>query len=834
MSQTKLMHIFKILGSVTEVVSAPKEPNYFYVLQQGGKILKFNRADQEFDSVPFLDLTPEVERVYKEKPMKVKFPDERGLLSLAFHPEYNTVGSLFYGVFIVIHSEIANPKLYSEEFRQQVPNPDNMTCITQYRYNKGNTPEMTKKSRMNVLCFPEPQANHNGGGLLFGKNGYLWIGVGDGGGANDEHGPLINSSLKDSFLGNAQNILSIHGKILRIEVVQPMPQGVPYAIPQDNPFAGHPERGRQEIVAWGFRNPWRMSMDSDGNLLVGDVGQNRFEMVKVVNQLGGNYGWRAMEGYEVFNQQVLDWIQKSGQTVIPPIIVYPREMGIAIVGVEKYEGKLLPNLKGKLIIADHSGRIIIATKNGDKWSLESLNTLIKKKFQLRSLNRDQDNELFFSAFDPKTGQAIIYQLGYDKEQPIKISTQPKNSSMNIIQSQKLSSQPSIGASGLTNQDIDRIIKQGVAKALNVKSAFRKNKLGDSTHVRMHFSIIRRGDKKASLVYSMPDAWDGSVDISKGKANTAVSFSSDQNALTSRTIGVASQPGAPLWQIGNSNKVGGIIEFPGGVPLYKNNILVGAVGVSGDGVDQDEAVASAAAKGYSPKDFIRSDKVVNLPYLNEKSVDLLSIRTAPPRKGELIINYQGQTSSGSKSIKIVGSKEWAEYMINNPTVSNVAIHLFDSGDRNINDLSSLVPYTKNFVTINFFHSTISNLVGLEKFTRLKSLNLSRTEIDNAQLSSLSNLKQLERLELNGNDIDDLSAISGLNPVHLGLACLQITSIQALNKMTNLVILDLYQNPNLVDILALGSLTSLRDLDIRKTQISPLIKRDLPNLIRFVHD
>ncbi len=823
------MHIFKISGSVTGVVSAPIEPDVFYVLLQGGKILKYHRADQEFDSTPFLDLTPEVQRVYKEKPMMVKFPDERGLLNLVFHPEYNSVGSLFHGVFIVIHSEIANPKYYSEEFRKQVPDPDNMTCIAQYRYNKGNTPEMTKKSRMNMLCFPEPQANHNGGGMLFGKDGYLWIGVGDGGGANDEHGPLLNSSLKDSFFGNAQNLLSIHGKILRIEVVQPMPQGVPYAIPQDNPFAGRPQDGRQEIVAWGFRNPWRISMDSDGNLLVGDVGQNRFEMVKVVKQLGGNYGWRAIEGNEIFNQQVLAWIKKSGQKIIPPIIAYPREMGIAIVGVERYEGKLVPELAGKLIITDYSGRIMVASKNGNNWSLD---TLIKLNIQIKSLNHDQNNELYISAFDPKTEKAIIYQLGYEKDFPTKISTQSKGPTMNITIQPKTSNQVK---PTLTNQDIDLIIRQGVFKALNIKSAFRRNRLGDPTHVRMHFSISRRGDEKATLVYSMPDAWDGSKDISGGKSNTAVLFSSDENSLTSRTIGVASQPGAPLWQIGNSNRVGGIIEFPGGIPLYKNDVLVGAIGVSGDGVDQDEAVASAATVGYEPKSFIRSDKVANLPYLNEKSVDVLSVRTAPPRPGELKINYPGQntlSTIGSSVIRIVGPEEWMAYQESSSPNPSAGIQLFYSGDRKIAHLLGFKGYEKDFATINFFHSTITNLHNIEKFTNLKSLNLSRTNIHMKDLIHLSGLTQLDRLELNGNDITELSAITNLNPRHLGLACLQITSVQPLSKMTNLVILDLYQNPRLVDILPLVNLTSLRDLDIRKTGVNvrELWKRGfrLPNL------
>jgi uncharacterized protein GlcG (DUF336 family) len=158
---------------------------------------------------------------------------------------------------------------------------------------------------------------------------------------------------------------------------------------------------------------------------------------------------------------------------------------------------------------------------------------------------------------------------------------------------------------LTQADLDVIVAQAVAKANTTNSAFRTSPTIQTT--RMQIAIVAR-DGKLLRVFSMSDAWVGSIDIAIAKARTAAFFSSDQNALTSRIVGQASQPGGPLWGIGNSNQLGisgsqefrnGIITFPGGVPLYKDGALVGGVGVSGDGVDQDEAVAFAGAAGFPP-------------------------------------------------------------------------------------------------------------------------------------------------------------------------------------------------------------------------------------------
>jgi uncharacterized protein GlcG (DUF336 family) len=158
---------------------------------------------------------------------------------------------------------------------------------------------------------------------------------------------------------------------------------------------------------------------------------------------------------------------------------------------------------------------------------------------------------------------------------------------------------------LTQTDLDLIVAQAVAKAGTTASGFRVTPTPKPT--RMQIAIVAR-DGKLLRLFSMPDAWVGSIDIAIAKGRTAAFFSSDQNALTSRVVGEASQPGGALWGIGNSNQIGisgsqefrnGIITFPGGVPLYKDGVLVGGIGVSGDGVNQDETVAFAGAIGFEP-------------------------------------------------------------------------------------------------------------------------------------------------------------------------------------------------------------------------------------------
>ena len=168
---------------------------------------------------------------------------------------------------------------------------------------------------------------------------------------------------------------------------------------------------------------------------------------------------------------------------------------------------------------------------------------------------------------------------------------------------------------LNVQDVTVILDRAEAAAGKEKSLLRVSAQGQAATTRMHIVVVDRAGRIIGQ-RSMSDAWLGSIDIARAKAFTAVAFSSNENALTTRSIGALSQPGSPLWQIGNSNRHDGIIEFPGGIPLYKGGQLAGAIGVSGDGVDQDEKVALAGSKGFEPPDVIRIDKVTGnaVPYV----------------------------------------------------------------------------------------------------------------------------------------------------------------------------------------------------------------------------
>ncbi len=174
--------------------------------------------------------------------------------------------------------------------------------------------------------------------------------------------------------------------------------------------------------------------------------------------------------------------------------------------------------------------------------------------------------------------------------------------------------PDVSGKGLSVAEVTKILDQAEAAAGKQPSLVRVDAKGKQQMTRMHIFVL---DTCGQVIgrRSMADAWYGSISIAHAKAYTAMSFSSGENALTSRTIGVLSQPGAPLWQIGNSNSNPGLIEFPGGLPLYKNGKLVGGIGVSGDGVDEDEAVAKGGAEGFGPPKAIRVDTISDgkIPY-----------------------------------------------------------------------------------------------------------------------------------------------------------------------------------------------------------------------------
>ena len=245
---------------------------------------------------------------------QVAFGAEQGLLSIAFAPDYAT-------------SHLAYVT-YTDKLNQLV--------LAEYQ---GNFTSLNKLSRRVVMTIPKPQDDHNGGTIRFGSDGYLYLGTGDGGGPGDQHGTI----------GNAQDLTSLLGKILRIN---PRQSGSsPYTVPVDNPFAtleASPLDIKGEIWSYGLRNPWKWSFAADGAIWVGDVGQDTFEEVDRITTAGANLGWRIMEGNRIREGEV------AIQTLTPPVTTYSHSTanGCAVIGGAVVADAKLTKLKGKYLYGD--------------------------------------------------------------------------------------------------------------------------------------------------------------------------------------------------------------------------------------------------------------------------------------------------------------------------------------------------------------------------------------------------------------------------------------------------------------------------------------------------
>ena len=248
---------------------------------------------------------------------------EEGLLAVAFHPSLNEHPLLF---------------TYYSSKTCTSPQVSRCTHLTKWTLNMGATPSVDLSSEVKLLEVPQPYANHNGGDLRFGPDGYLYLSLGDGGSANDP-------------IGHAQNTSTLLGSVLRIDIDRPDPQcGVEYSVPEDNPFSsnrcGTTMGGLPEIWAWGLRNTWRMSFDRQTGALWGaDVGQDAWEEVNIIEG-GKNYGWKWVEG-EVCAQSGCD-----PSAYEAPIHTYGHDVGESITGGFVYRGQEIPSLVGYYVFAD--------------------------------------------------------------------------------------------------------------------------------------------------------------------------------------------------------------------------------------------------------------------------------------------------------------------------------------------------------------------------------------------------------------------------------------------------------------------------------------------------
>nr|XP_033486170.1 HHIP-like protein 1 [Epinephelus lanceolatus] len=387
-----LQEVANGLRNPVAMIHANDGTHRFFVAEQLGFVWVYLANGSRIDR-PFLNLTHAV--------LTSRWAgDERGFLCIALHPRITMVRKAYVYYSISVKKE---ERIRISEFTL-LPHDDN---------------QLDHSSERTILEVVEPASNHNGGQLLFGPDGYLYIFTGDGGRGGDPFGKF----------GNSQNKSTLLGKVLRVDV-ENNDDGPPYSIPSDNPFLGEKE-SLPEIYAYGVRNMWRCSIDRGdpitgqgaGRMFCGDVGQNKFEEVDLIVK-GGNYGWRAKEGFSCYDRKLC---QNSSLDDILPIFAYPHKLGKSVTGGYIYRGCQMPNLNGLYIFGDFmSGRLMSLKENvtSGKWEYNEIcmgrdrtcrfPKLINSYYKhIISFAEDEAGELYFLATGAPSAMAragVIYKI----------------------------------------------------------------------------------------------------------------------------------------------------------------------------------------------------------------------------------------------------------------------------------------------------------------------------------------------------------------------------------------------------------------------------------------
>lgn len=333
--------------------------NRIFVATQHGVIHAFPNDQAATKTDVFMDIRDRV--VYNDK------QNEEGFLGFAFHPKYKQTGEFF-----VYYTPKTGPK---------------RSVISRFRVTSDDPNKADPKTEEVLLEIPQPFWNHNGGTICFGPDGYLYIGLGDGGAANDPH-------------ENGQNLSTLLGSILRIDIDK-KDAGKNYAVPKDNPFVG--KAGAQpEIYAYGFRNIWRMAFDmKTKDFWVADVGQNLWEEINLVT-VGGNYGWNLRESLHPFGDKGV----QVRSDLIDPIWEYHHDIGKSITGGEVYRGKRLPELVGAYLYADYvSGRIWALRYDAEKKRVVANQPIADQALPILSFGADEEGDVYYMTYSV-TGQGI--------------------------------------------------------------------------------------------------------------------------------------------------------------------------------------------------------------------------------------------------------------------------------------------------------------------------------------------------------------------------------------------------------------------------------------------
>lgn len=330
------------------VTHAGDGSNRLFVLEQAGRIFVFPNDDSAGGAEVFLDISDRVSRS----------ANEEGLLGLAFHPHYAANGEFY------VYYSAAGPR---------------RSVLSRFTADNSEPNRANRASEQVIFEIDQPYGNHNGGALVFGPDGYLYVGLGDGGSGGDPH-------------GHGQNLGTLLGTIIRIDPDNPA-AGKLYGIPADNPFSNRQD-ARGEIFAYGLRNPWRFSFDPVTELLwVGDVGQNAIEEIDIVGS-GLNYGWNIMEGSHCFSPR--SGCATDGLKM--PVVEYDHSEGCSVTGGHVYRGERLAMLYGAYIYGDFCTGRIWALRFDNGQVIEH-RRIVDSGPQISSFGVDEAGELYLTAFD---------------------------------------------------------------------------------------------------------------------------------------------------------------------------------------------------------------------------------------------------------------------------------------------------------------------------------------------------------------------------------------------------------------------------------------------------
>jgi len=389
------------LTAPLQLISPPDGTKRRFIVEQIG-LIKILMPDGKVLDEPFLNIRHKIVR-------QIPDFDERGLLSLAFHPDYRSNGRFYvaYSGPLRGDADLGKKLWYSHT-----------NYVSEFKVSKDANKANVLSERI-ISQIDWPQFNHNGHWIGFGPDGYLYISTGDGGYANDWG---IGHNVTK---GNGQDMSALHGKILRVDVNK----GDPYDVPADNPFVGKQDIA-PEIWASGLRNPWRCSFDMGGSkeLFCADVGQNSYEEVDIITK-GGNYGWRVREGKHCFDYVNPNTHPATCEStgMIDPILEYKNCnvtadcKGLSITGGYVYRGSHGP-WQGKYFFGDWStkfgvkdGRLYVATPNGSAWTMEDVKVSNIPGFNsyVLGFGQDADGEVYVTTQDttgPVGGLAKVYKI----------------------------------------------------------------------------------------------------------------------------------------------------------------------------------------------------------------------------------------------------------------------------------------------------------------------------------------------------------------------------------------------------------------------------------------